>query len=227
MTDKKEKKQKAQKRRQIYYPHDWLDPYMFDEHDYSVLAPILEESPYLTPERITGLNISTEWKIKFLLSCELLNRHQLTGLAIVFAEHVLPLFEQYAPEIKDAALCLDVMRRYTEGEATSNDLHAAATALDDNLMILDHEVGLEHYALKAGGTVLGLASLSGEDKDEDFEEILVEIAERAQKATSHYNEMTQRMLILTEHSPDKKIICAHGSESEWQLERIVELLKIE
>jgi hypothetical protein len=222
MSGRQVTKKKSRKKRQIFYSPYWLSSDLFDERDHDVLHPILEESPYLTPETIISLDISTEWKVAFLLSLELFTKTQMLDLGFAFAEHVLPVFEQYAPDNKSPRVCLDIMRRYVQGQADGNEVKAAMDAVDATLLVMDQEVGYEHQAAQAAFSILTLSACY--EDDESFESNIEEIAEFAQKAgnlplqdfpDSHAQSETDIAVITA---------LENKREVEWQLERIIALL---
>ena len=81
----------------------------------------------LTALQIMRLPIPNADKLWAVLRSDFLDGKTLRLLACDFAEHVLHLYEVVYPEDKRPMKCIDVARRYAEGEATKAELADAIT----------------------------------------------------------------------------------------------------
>jgi hypothetical protein len=160
--------------------------------------------PYLSADEIIALDLPAKNRVEALLRQEFLTEKQLRSLACYFAEHVLHIFEELAPEDFYLRACVESARLYADGVINIESLRGA---LDDARPSMQRFRGTEHLgAFEVGWAVL---LLDGEDAGLMAQEVAV-CAQRA----AHRNVWENR-------KNDLEPITKRETEAAWQLKQIV------
>src|SRR5947209_12461832 len=80
-----------------------------------LLVGACTQRPYLSVEEIIALDLPAKNRVEALLRHEFLTEKQLRTLACDFAEHVLYVFEELAPDNLRLHACVEAARLYADG----------------------------------------------------------------------------------------------------------------
>jgi|SRR5947209_10406570 len=174
-----------------------------------LLVGACTQRPYLSAEEILALDLPAKNRVEALLRHEFLREKQLRSLGCDFAEHVLPVFEELAPEDFYPRACVEAARLYTDGII---GIRLLRIALDKAKASMQRFRGTQHVgAFEVGWAVL---LFDGEDAALMTQEVAV-CAQRA----AHRKVWENR-------KSDLDLITGREMEATWQLKQIVgEFLK--
>lgn len=177
-----------------------------NEEMYPLVGAFLHR-PYLSAEEIIALDLPAKNRVEALLRHEFLSEKQLRKLACYFAEHVLHVFEELAPEDFHPRACVEAAQLYADGVI---GVELLRVALEKARPSMQRHRGTEHIgAFEVGWAVL---LFDGEDAALMAQEVAV-CAQRAahRKAWESRKSNTEQIL-------------GREIEAAWQLELIVKQL---
>jgi len=161
--------------------------------------------PYLSADEILALDLPAKNRVEALLRHEFLTEKQLRWLACDFAEHVLPVFEELAPNDFHPRACVQAARLYAD---RIMDVGRLRVALDEARPSMQQFRGTKHVgAFEVGWAVLLFDS-------EDAALMSREVAVCAQRA-AHRKAWESRKSNL-------ELIIQREEEAMWQLRQIVD-----
>jgi|ERR1041385_1482642 hypothetical protein len=170
-----------------------------------LLLKVFINTLYLSAQEIVALDLPAKNRVEALLRHEFLTEKQLRGLACDFAEHVLHIFEELAPEDFHPRACVEAARLYVDGVI---GVELLRVALDEARPSMQRFRGTEHVgAFQVGWAVISLA-------DEDAALMAQEVAVCAQMA-AHRKAWESRKSNL-------ELITEREAEAMWQLRQIVD-----
>jgi hypothetical protein len=165
--------------------------------------------PYFSVDEIIALDLPAKNRVEALLRHEFLTEKQLRLLACDFAEHVLHVLEELAPEDFHPRACVESARLYADGVI---NVELLRVALDDARPSMQRFRGTEHIgAFEVGWAVLLLDS-------EDAGLMAQEVAVCAQRAAHRK--------VWENRKNDLEPMTAREAEAAWQLKRILSELLI-
>ncbi|HWS99364.1 MAG TPA: hypothetical protein VN256_03755 [Pyrinomonadaceae bacterium] len=172
-----------------------------------LLIGAFSQRPYLSAEEILALDLPAKNRVEALLRHEFLTEKQLRKSACDFAEHVLHVFEELAPEDFHPRACVQAARLYADGVMNFEMLRIAVNEARPSMQRFR---GTEHIgAFEVGWAVI---SLDGEDAMLMAQEVAV----CAQKA-AHRKVWENRKC-------DLETMIEREKEAVWQLKQIVDTL---
>lgn len=162
---------------------------------------------HLSAQEIISLDLPAKNRVEALLRHEFLTKKQLLELACDFAEHVLHIFEELAPEDFHPRACVEAARLYSDGLISVEVLQVA---LDKTRPSIQRFRDTEH----AGAFEVGWAVLLFDGKDAAL--VVQEVAVCAQRAA--HNRARKNRKSDFEPMTEREV------EATWQLQLIVEKL---
>jgi hypothetical protein len=172
-----------------------------------LLVGACTQRPYLSAAEVIALDLPAKNRVEALLRHEFLTEKQLRSLACNFAEHVLHVFEELAPEDFYPRACVEAASLYADGTI---DIRMLRIALDKARPSMQKFRGTQHIgAFEVGWAVLLFDC-------EDAALMAQEIAVCAQRA-AHRKMWENRKSNLD-------LFTAREMEAAWQLKQIVNQL---
>lgn len=169
------------------------------------LLKVLINTLYLSTQEIVALDLPAKNRVEALLRDEFLTEKQLRELACDFADHVLHVFEQLAPEDFHPRACVEAARLYADGVI---GVELLRVALDKARPSMQRFRGTEHVgAFEVAWAVLLFDS-------EDAALMAQEVAVCTQRA-AHRKAWESRKSNL-------ELITERETEAVWQLRQIVD-----
>jgi hypothetical protein len=189
-----------------------LDSDLVGDEDRDKLRAEVGGRVRLTAAEIVALDVPARNRVEALLRREFLSDRNLHELACDFAEHTLGAFEALAPGDGRPRRCVEVARRYINGEADRGELHEALADADAATMAF---FGGAHLSAFSAGLATTLLELTEPAKHAR------EIAEGAYIAAYRVLYEAREVsggecIPVTEEEAD--------AEAQWQLDRIVKKL---
>jgi hypothetical protein len=177
-----------------------------NEESYPLIGAF-SQCPYLSAEEIFALDLPAKNRVEALLRHEFLTEKQLRELPCDFAEHVLHVFEELAPDDFRPRACVEAARLYADGVISVKTLEIA---LNEARPSMQRFRGTRHIgAFEVGWAIL---LFDGEDASLMAQEVAV-CAQRA----------AHRKVWETRKS-NLELIIEREAEAVWQLKQIVDAL---
>ena len=176
-----------------------------NEETYPLIGAFYHQS-YLSAKQVIALDLPAKNRVEVLLRDEFLTERQLRELACDFVEHVLHVFEEYAPEDFHPRACVEAARLYTD-EIIGVEL--LRIALDKARPSMQRFRGTKLGAFEVCWAVLLFDA-------EDAAPMVQEVAVCSQKAAHRK--------VWENRKNDWEPMIEREREAAWQLERIVEKL---
>jgi hypothetical protein len=190
--------------------HVILDSDLIASEESHPLIGAFSHRPYLSAEDVLALDLPAKNRVEALLRHDFLTKKQLRWLACDFAEHVLHVFEELAPDDFRPRACVQAARLYANGII---GVELLGVALDEARHSMQRFRGTEHVgAFEVGWAVLLFNS-------DDAALMAQEVAVCAQRA-AHRKVWENRKSNL-------EPITEREVEAAWQLKQIVDQLPLQ
>lgn len=160
----------------------------------------------LTASEIVEIDLPARNRVEALLRSEFLKDRQLRELACDFAEHTLPLFEEYAPRERRPHRCVETARLYLSG-GNFDELQRAIREAIPAVWQLQGTKFTSAFTAGLAVTFLDYPDAAG---------IAWPVALHSQKA-AHYKEWEIRKGYL-------ELMMGREKEATWQLARVAAIL---